>query len=120
MASLLRTKRNSSDRAVLDQGNPPFRRTVGEMSHVDVAAHARNAPKRHGAKRAKPAQDGLVQGKLLTRLRGNFGGHAIVIRFAAAHGLDVLAQLSSLPASGAVRRDSGCSGWPSAAAASTV
>jgi len=42
---VLRTERNSSDGAVLDQAYSPFRRTVGEMSHVDVAAERRNSPK---------------------------------------------------------------------------
>jgi hypothetical protein len=42
---VLRTERNSSDRAVLDQAYSPFCRTVGEMSHVDVATESRNSPK---------------------------------------------------------------------------
>src|SRR5438552_2884705 len=40
----LRTERNSSDRAVLDQPNSPFRRTVGEVRHVDVVAETRHPP----------------------------------------------------------------------------
>jgi hypothetical protein len=44
---LLRTQRDASDGAVLEQADPPFRRTVG------VVAHARHAPKRHGARLAR-------------------------------------------------------------------
>jgi len=50
-----------------------------------------HAAKRHGAQCAEPAQDGLIEGELLTRLRRHFGGHAIVIRLAARQRLDVLA-----------------------------
>jgi hypothetical protein len=50
---LLRTQHDASDGAVLEQADPPFRRAVGEMGHVDVVAHARHAAKRHGAQRAR-------------------------------------------------------------------
>src|SRR5882724_2540933 len=47
-----------------------------------------------------------LKGKLLPRLRRDFRGHAIVVRFAAAQGLDVLAQhlIASSQWSGAWRR----------------
>src|SRR3954471_498597 len=37
-ALVLRTQRNASDRAILDQTDPPLRRTVGELHDVDIAA----------------------------------------------------------------------------------
>jgi len=50
--ALLRTQRNSSGGAVLDQADPPFRRADDEMGHVDVAdmpsrrSRAREPPRR--------------------------------------------------------------------------
>lgn len=43
--ALLRTQRNFPDYAVLDQAYPPFRRTVGEMGHVNVVAERVYPPK---------------------------------------------------------------------------
>src|SRR3954453_7548446 len=67
--ALLRAERNPSDAAVLGEADPPLGGAVGEMGHVDVAAHAGDAAKRHRAQRTKPAHNGLVKGKLLMRLR---------------------------------------------------
>ena len=54
---ILRAERNPSDRAVLDQADPPLRRTVGEMGDVDVAAERRDAAERHRAQRHRAGRE---------------------------------------------------------------
>src|SRR6185437_13919615 len=43
-ALILRTQRDTPDRAFPCQADPPFRRAVGKVDHVDVAAERRDAP----------------------------------------------------------------------------
>src|SRR5438552_16766280 len=73
----LRTERNSCNRAVLGQANPPLRRTVGEMGDVDVAAQLSDGAERDGPQRAKLGDDGLLERKLRARLHRDFRAHAI-------------------------------------------
>jgi len=88
----------------IDQGLFSFRRAVGEMRHVKMALPmAETPPKRYGALARQPGQDGLVEGSGLPRLSRDFRGHAIVVRLACVPGSMLLARISSLPASGAVR-----------------
>src|SRR5438477_10582415 len=89
---VLRTQRDPADRAVLDEADPPFRRPIGEMSDIDVAARGRDGAERHRSQRAKPGENRLVERKLLARLRRHFGRHALVVGLATRQGLHVLAQ----------------------------
>src|ERR1700730_1994685 len=52
----LRAERNAPDLALLDEGDPPFRRAVAEMGDVDVVAGRRNRAERHCPQRPKSGQ----------------------------------------------------------------
>src|SRR5262245_12660043 len=89
---IMRAEGDTSDPVAFDEADPPFRRAVGEMGHVDVVGELAYAAERHRAQFAELGEDRLVQEQLLARIRGHFRRHPAVIRLAAGERFDVVAQ----------------------------
>src|SRR5215468_9503218 len=91
-ALVLRPERETPDPAFLDEADAKFRRTVGEVCHVDVVIELRDAAEGDGTQFAELGQYRLIDRQLLARLRGYCRRHLIVVGPAAGERVDVSTQ----------------------------